>query len=131
MVERFAELLARAATMGTRWDLPDDHEQTEQDLFAAARTLDEETTTLGLRVHDLEMENARLREGRKSGGRAPNSATEAYALLGAFLLCQGLSEVDYRSAVTEVIRTTGPERATRVADRVVKAAVDLKKKMES
>lgn len=131
MAERFAELLARAATMGTRWDLPDDHERTEQDLFAAAHTLDEETTTLALRVHDLEMENARLREGRKSGGRAPNSATEAYALLGAFLLRQGLSEADFRTAVTEAVRTTGPERATRVADRVAQVAVDLMKKIES
>lgn len=130
MAERFAELLARAATMGTRWDLPDDHKQTEQDLFAAGRALDEDNTILGLRVHDLEMENARLKEGRKSGGRAPDGATEAYAVLGAFLLHQGLEEAALRAAVTGAVRTTGSTRAIRVADRVVQAAVQRRKRLE-
>jgi hypothetical protein len=126
-VSRFAELVARAATMGMRWDLPADHEQVEKELQQAARDLDGEATDLDHRVHNLEVENRRLREGRKGGGRPVELATEGYALLAAMLLRQGIARDILLAALAEAFRATGSKRPARSAENVLKVAEERRK----
>jgi hypothetical protein len=126
----FAELLALVfAGQRTQWHLPSSAaEAAEQQrqyaehlerLLQAATELEDERTEQDRRLHNLEIENRRLREGRKRGGRAVETATEAYAHLGSALLARGVPADTLKAALAETFHSTGSTRPARSVESVM------------
>jgi hypothetical protein len=119
-MSRFAELLAESVTRQTQWDPRPGWQLRDQQLFQAARELDDTATAIELRIVNLEADNARLRKGRKNKGRAPMMKTEVCVEIGTQLLGQGVPLEQVQAAIAATLHSAGTNRAPRAVAEVMK-----------
>jgi hypothetical protein len=120
--------------MGTLWDVePADIEAADKAIDRKRRERDRvlqrireeaaaEVTDLRLKVHDLSVENSRLKRARETEGRAVASATEAYVEMAAALLARGHEPGELFETLSAVLAKHGLKHPKKAAKRLLEIA---------
>jgi hypothetical protein len=101
--------------------------QIDPELLEELRKADDAAAEQELQLHNLQIENARLRQGRNKGGRAVETATEAYVVFGMNLLKVGVLRGNIESALAETFLETDNTRPGRAVAKVM-TEIDLRRK---